>query len=110
MKLVELKPQFLKWKNDTHFKHVDEINEADGIVFKCPLCLKNNNMSIVGVHSVICWEPNIPQTTSPTPGRWNMLGTSFNDLTLQAGSSSVLLTGDGCKAHFLITNGEIVGL
>ena len=110
MKLTELEPQFLKWIDDTHFSDVDKIDEADGIFFCCPLCMKNANMHRPGVHGVICWEPNVPQTTSPTPGRWNMSGTGYGDLTLTAGSSSILLTGEGCKAHFFITNGEITGI
>lgn len=110
MKLTELEPRFLKWIDDTHFSNVDKIDEADGIFFCCPLCMKNTNMHRPGVHGVICWEPNVPQTTSPTPGRWNMSGTGYGDLTLTAGSSSILLTGEGCKAHFFITNGEITGI
>lgn len=109
MKLAECRPEFLKWEDDSHFKIASSVNEADGLLLLCPVCLKNNKMSTMGVHSIICWEPNVPQTTSPKPGRWNMSGTGFDDLTLTAGSSSILLTGDGCKAHFFITNGEIVG-
>jgi hypothetical protein len=45
---------------------------------------------------------------SPTPGRWDFQGTGLQDLTLVAGSSSVLLTG-GCRAHFFVRDGEIVG-
>lgn len=59
-----------------------------------------------GIHSVICWEPNVPQTTNPVPGRWNMNGTGLHDLTLTAGSSSVLVHCD-TQAHFFIQNGEI---
>lgn len=107
MRLTELSPQFLKWETDALFSHVDAIGDADGIIFVCPLCLKNNEGHRPGVHSVLCWEPNVPQTTPPTPGRWEMQGTGYDDLTLVAGSSSVLLTGPGCGAHFFIRNGEI---
>jgi hypothetical protein len=107
MKLIELHPRFLDWIDDTHYKEIFDITIADGIVFLCPKCLFENNNSLIGVHSIICWKPNIPQTTSPIPGRWNILGTGFNDLELQAGSSSVLLTS-GCNAHFFIKNGEII--
>lgn len=64
-------------------------------------------MSSKGVHSVICWKPSVSQTVKPTPGRWHILGSGFADLTLQSGSSSVLIT-DGCRAHFYITNGNII--
>lgn len=110
MTLLELEPQFLKRNDDTHFQEVDTLAEADGIQFVCPKCLENNGMVRAGVHSIVCWAPSVPQTTQPGPGRWNMQGTSFRDLSLVAGSSSVLLTGEGgCHAHFFVTNGEIIG-
>jgi len=107
MRLIELNPEFLKWIDDANFKTVNSVKEADGIWFVCPLCYKNNKNSVIGTHYVVCWCPNVPQTTSPIPGRWKINGNDFNDLTLIAGSSSVLLT-IGCKAHFFITNGEII--
>jgi hypothetical protein len=75
-------------------------------------------MSNIGVHGVICWQPHVPQTMPPVPGRWKFMGTGYNDLTLVAGSSSILLTctckpkpGEPpckcCKAHFFIKNGNI---
>jgi hypothetical protein len=108
MKLTDLDPRFVKWDDDSHFHYVDTISESDGVIFLCPLCFQNNAGSDIGVHSVLCWRPNIPQSTSPKPGRWDFQGTGYNDLTLVAGSSSILLTGDGgCKAHFYIQGGEI---
>jgi hypothetical protein len=109
MRLTQLEPKFLKWNSDTTFTMIDDIKEADGIMFLCPVCYMNNTREdkTVGVHSIICWKPNVPQTTYPAPGRWEMLGTGYDDLELRAGSSSVLLTG-GCKAHFFIRNGEII--
>jgi len=108
MRLSELEPQFLKITSPTTFQDVDAIADADGVIFLCPVCFRANGGS-VGTHSVICWQPHVPQTIPPTPGRWNFVGTGYGDLTLRAGSSSIALTGDGCKAHFFITNGEIVG-
>jgi len=43
----------------------------------------------------------------PIPGRWEFIGTSFENLSLVAGSSSIQLTS-GCMAHFTITNGDII--
>lgn len=106
MRLVELNPKFLKREDAFHFRWVDTIGEADGVQFLCPKCFKANSGPI-GTHSVICWDPSVPQDTSPTPGRWKMQGTSLDDLTLVAGSSSVLLKG-GCAAHFYVRNGAIV--
>ncbi len=107
LRLTELEPQFLKRIDDTHFKYVDAIADADGIFFVCPLCFENNGKSRPGVHGVICWNPIVPQTTTPIPGRWNLLGTGYDDLTLQAGSSSIQLASDGCKWHGFIRNGEV---
>jgi hypothetical protein len=103
-----LEPQFLRRLNDTHWKEVDTLKMADGIQFLCPKCLRENNMSSIGVHSVVCWEPQVPPTMKPGPGRWEMTGKGYNDLTLTAGSSSIFLNSEGaCQAHFFITNGEI---
>lgn len=106
MRLTDLKPYFVKRIDDTHFKIVKKLSNADGVEFLCPKCFEANHHSSIGVHSVLCWSPSVPQTTSPTPGRWEMLGTGLDDLTLRAGSSSVLLT-EGCQAHFFIENGAI---
>jgi hypothetical protein len=106
MKLRELEPQFLKITTETSWSHVDSIAEADGIIFLCPVCFKTNNGPI-GTHSIICWTPKVPLTITPGPGRWNLVGTSYDDLTLTAGSSSIHLTGEGCGAHFYIQGGEI---
>lgn len=111
MRLTELEPRFMAFdaeKNDGSATFVDDILDADGIMFVCPLCLKSNGMGRAGVHSVICWEPSVPPHINPKPGRWNFSGTGYGDLTLTAGSSSILLTGPGCGAHFFITNGEII--
>jgi len=115
VRLTELEPKFLRRLDDTHFQRVDTIAEADGIQFLCPACwIKNNGP--VGTHAVICWRPEVPQSTFPNPGRWTMQGTSFEDLSLVAGSSSVLIRkteeevkkdGSGDPLHILVTNGEI---
>lgn len=103
MKLRELDPQFLKVISEHKYKCVDKIEDADGISFLCPKCKDGETHQ----HSIICWQPKVPQTITPTPGRWNFIGTCYDDLTLKNGSSSILLNG-GCNAHFWITNGEII--
>lgn len=92
--------------DDKHFTYVDSIAEADGIFFVCPKCWTENGGDRKGVHGIICWRPRVPQTTSPTPGRWEFEGTGYGDLTLVAGSSSILLTG-GCAWHGFIRNGDV---
>lgn len=106
MLLLDLTPEFVKVDVDTKLiSSVEGIGEADGVMLLCPKCFDKNGGE-VGTHRVICWKPSVPQSVYPVPGRWNLVGTSLEDLTLKAGSSSVALTG-GCKAHFFITDGKI---
>lgn len=107
MKLTELEPQFVKVIDERTFQDVDDVAQADGIIFVCPKCIVTLG-GRAGAHSVLCWQPHVPQTIRPVPGRWNFVGSGYGDLTLRAGSSSIALTGEGCQAHFWITNGEIV--
>lgn len=91
----------------TYLIPVESVAEADGVVFLCPKCFQENN-GPVRTHSVVCWRPRVPQGENiEGPGRWEFEGTGLHDLTLVAGSSSVLLTG-GCNAHFFVRGGEIV--
>lgn len=109
MKLVDLEPEFLKYVelNGEKRYHLRGVNrkEATGIIFLCPTCFENNK-GPVGTHSIICWSPVVPSYVDPKPGRWNLVGEDFNNLSLVAGSSSVQLNG-GCNAHFFIKEGLI---
>jgi hypothetical protein len=107
VRLVDLEPVFLIIEEAGKlYRHADDPVGADGVMFLCPKCFITNHGS-VGTHSVICWAPHVPQTEDPKPGRWALKGTGYSDLTLVAGSSSILIT-KGCMAHFFIQNGEIV--
>lgn len=106
MKLAELEPRFLRAESETVSAFVDSVAEADGIIFLCPKCFAANG-GARGTHSVICWQPHVPPERAPRPGRWRFEGAGLADLSLVAGSSSVLLT-TGCMAHFLVQRGEIV--
>lgn len=110
MRFLDLEPVFLKITDERHFHHGDDvtIENCDGVQFLCPTCFKNNS-GPVGTHSIICWKPHVPQTFSPTPGRWGMRGTGLGDLTLfgSNSSSSVYLTGPGCGSHFHVTDGNV---
>ena len=79
--------------------------DCDGIMFLCPKCFAENG-GPRGTHVVICWRPRVPPDVDPKPGRWEIVGSSFDDLSLVAGSSSVLLRG-GCNAHFFIEKGAV---
>jgi len=110
VKLVELQAHFARIIDDKGSSEtVDDIAQADGIWFLCPKCYIANGNSDVGTHWIVCWSPKVPQTISPTPGRWELRGMGLADLSLVAGSSSVRLTG-GCAAHFFVQNGEITSL
>lgn len=105
MKLIELEPRLLKIVADDRWSGDATMADCDGVQFLCPTCFETNKGS-VGTHSVVCWKPHVPQTVYPRPGRWHILGTSFENLTLQAGSSSVKLNAP-CNAHFFVRDGEV---
>lgn len=104
LKLSELEPSFLHTTDDG-WRMVDTIEEANGISFLCPKCYTDNGGPI-GTHQVICWNPSVPADVRPGPGRWNLVGTGLHDVSLVAGSSSILLTS-GCQWHGFVTNGEV---
>jgi hypothetical protein len=125
MKLSVLEPYFLKlgWQSEEErfaegrakparlYLKVDKIEDAQGVEFLCPVCFIANK-GVVGTHGVICWSKSrgVPGDEDPKPGRWTLEGNSLGNLTLgcEPGKSrSVLLLGDGCKAHFFVTNGEV---
>lgn len=106
MDLYELEPEFFKIVDERTHRPVKDIKEADGLTLLCPLCYKNNGNSNIGTHSIMVYQPHVSQAHAPTGGRWKFVGTGLNDLSLVAGSSSILLNG-GCRAHFFIRNGVI---
>lgn len=109
MKLADLDPRFIKTEPNGDWREVATKAEADGIIFLCPLCFNRNHGSDVGVHSVICFEPSVPPSIRPGPGRWHMDGTGFDDLTLRGDSSSSVALSGGCRAHFFVVKGVVSG-
>jgi hypothetical protein len=107
MRLTDLDPQWLRHEpQNPEIHRFVERPEANGIRFLCPKCFEANG-GPVRTHGIICWDPTVPPDVAPKPGRWNLVGTSYEDLSLVAGSSSVLLTGNGCQAHFFVEHGSI---
>lgn len=98
--LVELEPQWIV-STDEGLRHVDSLEEAEGIMFLCPKCYVQNG-GAVGTHAVICWSPQAPDSIPPGPGRWTMSGTDYGDLTLMP---SVQITS-GCMWHGFVKDGE----
>lgn len=119
MRLVELDPQFLRYEPEGEriiWRQVDSMNEAHGVQFLCPKCFAANR-GPAGTHRVISWsrERGTPEEAEPGPGRWQMAGTGFADLSLVPDlneardgrmAHSVALIG-GCAWHGFVTNGEV---
>ena len=94
-----------------HLPFVDRIEDAQGIKFLCPKCFTANHGPI-NTHGVICWSRSrgVPDDAKPYPGRWRLVGTSYEDLSLMeepGHTRSVQLTGEGCKWHGFVTDGEV---
>jgi hypothetical protein len=114
MRLTDLEPQFMKRLSDTEFLYVDSIAEADILKFLCPACWTKNKGPI-GTHAIMCPSPSVPKSTLPNMGRWNLVGTGFQDLSLVAGSSSILVKATEAERaagiaehwHGFIRNGEV---
>jgi hypothetical protein len=112
VRLTELEPEWLRITAPGHWLKVPTIAQAQGVKFVCPVCWVTNGGRI-GTHSVVCWSRSrgVGDDESPKPGRWMLVGTSFEDLTLDGdppgAARSVLLTGPGCGWHGFITNGEV---
>ena len=109
MRLTELEPYWVRL-TDNGFQRVETIEQAQGILFLCPTCFAKNG-GPVGTHAVICWSRSrgVPDHVTPGPGRWMLVGTSFEDLTLDgdpAGRARSVDLGAG-EWHGFITNGEV---
>lgn len=116
MRLSELEPEFLTTAGVSergNLRFVETIAEAQGVMLGCPQCFVAKGNTLRGVHKIICWsrERGADPEAVPLPGRWRIVGSSFEDLGLDAeppsANRSVKLDGPGCKAHFHITNGEV---
>jgi len=112
MKLILLEPRLLKYIDNINFRtDIQNLDDADGIIFLCPKCLIENKGSI-GTHSIICWfEDCVPDDIDPKPGRWTPQGHDLTDLTFVPGikhqAVSIKLTS-GCMWHGFIRNGEVI--
>lgn len=104
MRLDDLAPAFIKYENNSIYP-ADNIWEATGIEFMCPICYLNDDKE----HSIICWDSSIPQYVLPNPGRWDLEGNDFEDLSLIGNTTSSVRLMGGCRAHFLIKDGNVIG-
>ncbi len=101
MRLADLDPSFVLPIAEDCYHLVDQIDGAQGITFQCPRCMRERPDGR-GVHYVLCWTTKVPPSWSPGPGRWSILGTEYDDVTL-APSVSV----ETCGAHFFVRDGVI---
>ena len=104
VRLRDLDPQLLAHTGESNSRIITDIKEANGIFFCCPLCYLANESSIIGTHRIKCWSPDVPDDAVPGPGRWSIVGTSIDDLSLVANSSSVHLL-NGCGWHGYVQKG-----
>ena len=122
MKLIDLNPEFFTMpKRDskdnlwTYCKFDKGPEGAGGISFDCPQCSLHLNSKGIYHWDELSIIPHILYLYVPEafeadpmigPGRWNLVGNNFEDLSLINGSSSVLCSY-GCYAHFFVRNGGI---
>ena len=91
-------------------RYVDTLAEAQGVMFLCPKCYQTNGGDI-GTHMVMVFfaDRGVPADAKPGPGRWQVSGTSIDDLTL---SPSINLDCGpeprGCCWHGWVKNGDAV--
>jgi hypothetical protein len=132
MRLVDLDPQFLRWKKakapkshgrkrpngsiqwggfeiDT-FAPVKTLAEAHGIRFLCPKSFQKNG-GPKGTHSVRIFfvgspvPPNLFTNLAGETVRWGVSGSNYHDLTL---TPSILEQDHGtCGWHGFVTNGDV---
>ena len=127
MRFAELEPRYLRieekiepWtrrKEDganeqvvgprRYYCPVTTIAEADGVKFLCPKCFQANG-GVEGSHIVICWRPKVAKDVTPGPGRCELVGTSFEDMSLVSSPTSSVQLYGGCNAHFTVSQGNII--
>jgi hypothetical protein len=131
MRLIDLEPQFYRYELGIAGEHhgrpmpdgttqwggfpvdtfcdVDDLSQADGISFLCPLCFERNGGN-VGTHGIRIdfvgrGTPDSAciKNSQGVPVRWTVQGTSYEDLTL---GPSILIIG-GCAWHGFVEQGGI---
>jgi hypothetical protein len=109
MRLTLLEPRYLKISSDIGISSENvSKEESDGMWFFCPVCyLKNRGPE--GTHMIIVWRPKIqPASNRSGPGRWELRGNGFEDMTLIGSDSNSIMCKGGCNAHFSIVDGEVI--
>lgn len=130
MKLTDLEPQFIRYEESLatihmgrplpdgttqwggfpvkSMRYVETLAEAQGVMFICPKCFRDNGM--IGTHSVqvtfagrgVADEDGV-HNTAGEPVRWAVSGSGYADLTATP-SVDVQV---GCRWHGFISSGEV---
>jgi hypothetical protein len=107
VRLTDLDARFVRSTGERgSFRRVEDMSEANGVLFACPLCFLANR-GLVATHAILCWDPSVPAVISPGPGRWRLTGSGLQDVSLVAAMSSIKLES-GCRWHGYVRDGECV--
>lgn len=104
MKLAELNARLMKLNPDNSMHQVETVADADGVLFLCPKCYRENN-GPAGTHSIMCWFSKVPVDRPVGNGRWNPVGHDINDLTFVGPGAFSILLLSGCGWHGFIKDG-----
>lgn len=115
MRLLELDAKFFSNASPTGYHRQVEIEGSQGVLFQCPRCAiglergeEDGRRFIRGAHYIIVPfsnprnAPLLESTFMPQMARWEMTGTSLENLTTRP---SIQIIG-GCAWHGYITNGD----
>jgi hypothetical protein len=97
---------------------VPSLEQAQGVLFQCPRCAQGkppgepDGVGFAGAHYVLCWFRNprsglrVPDDVDPRPGRWDVAGTSLDDLSFVGPAAASVHLPTGCGWHGYIRNGD----
>ena len=118
MRLVDLDPAYItmptrkEGENWIYRETEKGPIDAGGIKFDCPECRlhpENDEWGNVdGSHRLILYVPKAFDSDPKIgPGRWSLVGSNFEDISLVGSSKSSVLCRYGCHAHFFVEKGSI---
>lgn len=116
MRLTELRGRLIKRivrergesrVNPVVFAPIDKPQEAQGLAFICPLCLKRNQGDTLGVHTLIFWfQGKVPSEVQG--GRWRPWGTGIEDMSFIPEGAPTDRLSSGCGWSGFVKNGDVI--
>lgn len=111
MKLTDLEPEWVVTGGSPNSLKRDNeltIATAQGVLFLDPVEFAKNG-GPVGTSSVLCWFRNrgVSDDEKPAPGRWDVSGTGFADLTLNPSVDCSCGGKHPGAWHGWVKNGEV---